>query len=76
MQTFETFRDVIDLWPRRSSLARDIEMATPAVGYWWRNNVIPPVHYDKVIEAAKRRGFYGVTYPVLAALARGERSAP
>jgi len=70
----QTFRDIIGLWPNRAEMGKDVGSTTHAVGYWWRNNVIPPAHYDKVVFAAHRRGFYHVNYALLANIARERRS--
>jgi hypothetical protein len=80
MQDFKTHRDVMDLWPSSGALARDVTESTTvrpvsrqAARQWWRVNAIPPVHYDSVVAAAKHRGFDGVTYAVLARMARMAR---
>lgn len=60
--------DIIALWPTPTDLARDLRIIqAPAVRHWKRTGHIPPNRFDLVIEAAKKRGFKGVTYPVLAA---------
>lgn len=74
MQPFNRNRDVIALWPNRAALADDVAMNKATVRAWWNTDSIPPIHFDKVINAAARRGFDGVTYAVLARIAREGRS--
>lgn len=66
----ETHADVLNLWPTGEALAKDVGMKATAVRHWRRTGRIPPYRYDQVIEAAKRRGFKGVTYALLAEAGR------
>lgn len=68
----QTHLDVINLWPSPLSLACDLPEPVKAstVRYWKREGHIPPHRFDDVLAAAKKRGFRGVTYPLLAAGAR------
>ena len=40
MKKFETFRDVIELWPTRVALADDIGLDQRAISKWWQRDSI------------------------------------
>jgi hypothetical protein len=70
---FKSFREIIDLWPSRVAMGRDVKRQSevkktlhPRI--WYAHNRIAEKHFDALILAAADRGFEGVTYPVLAAL--------
>lgn len=70
-----SFRDVIDLWPTRAALVRDLKdhggATTDAPVYdWHHEDRIAEKWFDPLIAAAKHRGFEGVTYAALARLYR------
>lgn len=64
----KTHLDIMNLWPSTKAMADDLPVPTPreTVRRWKRVGHIPPTRYDDVIAAAAKRGFKGVTYPLLA----------
>ena len=79
MTELASFRDVINLWPSRSALTRDLSGGPKApvapVRDWYARDSIPDHWFDLLISAAKRRGFDEVTYRLLAELTRSRREA-
>jgi hypothetical protein len=63
-----SFRAVIDLWPSKAQLARDIGCAESRVQKWSVRNSIPAEWWLRLINAAHRRG-YKVSFEDLAGLA-------
>jgi hypothetical protein len=73
MTPFASFRDVIDLWPTKAALVRDLTelggaAKTAPVRYWYSHDAIPAQWFDPLLGAAKARGFDEITYRSLAAL--------
>lgn len=73
MTATSSFRDVIDLWPTKAALARDLKRIGGAdkvapVREWYGRNRIPVVWFDALILAAQHRGFEGITYRILTEL--------
>ena len=68
----QTHADVMALWPTAQALADDLpaDLGGAAVRHWKREGRIPAHRFDDVISAAKKRGFKGVTYPLLAGAVR------
>lgn len=74
-EPYSSFRDIIDLWPRRSDLYRDLlrlaptvrrlgpkgTPARPSVRHWAQVDRIPPHWFSTLERAAWKRGFVGVT---------------
>lgn len=76
-EKFSTFRDVIELWPRRAALARFIPATSAsAVRSWWSMDFIPEKKFMAVVAAAETCGFEGVTYSMLAGLRPGRATLP
>jgi len=69
----ETFRDVIDAWPRQYMLAKDVGRTAANVSLWRTRDNIPPAYWLTVIEAARNRGIAGIDLPTLAAMAEKGR---
>lgn len=68
--TMRSHRDIIDLWPKPSirSFADDLGLKyTTAQVMRWRNRIADD-HWMAVVEAARKRGFQGVTMEALATL--------
>lgn len=70
----KSFSDVIALWPTAAELAADLtalgvptKSMTPRA---WRRTGIPGAYWDHVCDAAKDRGFNGVTRELLCRLGR------
>ncbi len=76
----QTFRDIIDLWPTRVALARDIahELADGRpllpVRDWHVRDTIPDKYFHAVVAAAGRCGFEGVTYVQLTDIRKRKRA--
>ena len=66
------FTDVIDLWPNRPALAADLNLSPGLVQKWAERDKIPASHWNRVVEAAKRRGYWQVTARRLALIAEGQ----
>jgi hypothetical protein len=56
LSTPKDFREVIDLWGKRSALGREIRAPRGTVQQWHTRNSIPPIWIPKVAAAAKIRG--------------------
>ncbi len=68
----ESFAEIIARWPSATALAEDLKarglMVPPVTVRSWRGNGIPGPYWDHVCEAAKERGFDGVTRDLLCRL--------
>ena len=71
-----TFRDVIDLWPSRAGMARKVGVAAGLPLNWYLRDKIPEGRFDAVVDAARRCGFRGITYALLASLTPGAALEP
>jgi hypothetical protein len=70
--------DIVDLWPKRAALARDLTEAgfpaTPGqVRVWAHRGFVPDAAFASLVKAARRRKLPGVT---LRALRAGRPSHP
>ncbi len=61
----KTARDILDLWPTRAELAREINEAPVTVRQWGRNNSIPGKADVALVTSAMGRGI-ALTYEDLA----------
>lgn len=63
MPELSTARDVIALWPSRSSLACDLsaqpggKVTIDRIHKWAQNGVIPATYHARIIRAAEGRGY-------------------
>lgn len=64
------FKSVISLWPTTKQLAEDLGESYANVRQWRRRNRIPATHWDRLVQAARRRKFPYVSHSRLARLAR------
>ena len=63
---FQTVDDIFGLWPSVSEFARDIGLKRESHGtIMKRRQSIPATHWPRIVEAAKKRGFKGITLAVL-----------
>lgn len=74
-----TFKQVVDLWATRVAMQRDVQReavsgSTAQVRLWYLRNSIPEPWFDAVVKAARRRGFAGITYASLSAIARAMKT--
>ncbi len=53
----KTARDILDLWPTRAEVARDIGYPDVTVRAWGNRNRIASAADVALVNAAKRRGF-------------------
>ena len=60
-----TAKDILDLWPTRADVARDISYPDVTVRAWGNRDSIPGVADVALVNAAKRRGFT-LTFEMLA----------
>jgi hypothetical protein len=51
-----SFRDVVDLWPTRVQLARDLNLSYQTVVSWHVRDAIAPRHWHAIVAAAETRG--------------------
>lgn len=74
----ERFDQIIRLWPEPSAatLARDIGRPQSRVRAWRFRDSIPAEAWPDIVAAAVDRRIAGVTYEVLAAIARRKTGAP
>lgn len=72
----KSFRDVIELWPSIGEFAEDIGVKYVTGQLMKHRDSIDADHWVAVVEAAKRRGFKGVTYEALARIRAGEKPHP
>ena len=68
-----SFRPIIDLWPSRAELADDVGTTRLLAQQWWTRDFVPPEWWRLLVEAARRRGYRGVTYVRLAEIANKVR---
>ena len=64
MDKISRIRDVINLWPTRNDLAKDLmvicaalKVTTAQVHKWAENDSIPAKYHNAVLKAARNRGF-------------------
>lgn len=61
-----TFTNIIACWESNADLASDLGIGTAHARTMRERNSIPPIHWPRLVEAASRRGFKGVTHDALA----------
>lgn len=64
------FSEIIDLWPSRRALWRDLKESYPDLAYdtvksWRSRNSISSEYFDAIVLAAKANGYKGVTHEAL-----------
>lgn len=64
-----TFSDIVSLWPTATELAADIGENDGTVRQWKNRDSIPAEYWPKVIAAAAKRRFVGVTAELMAQIA-------
>lgn len=52
----KTPREIIDIWPSRAALARDLGLKPVVVQRWYARNSIPPRYDMRILMAAKGKG--------------------
>jgi hypothetical protein len=64
MEAISSIRDLVNLWPTRSSLVADLgktcpglKVTTPQVHKWASNGSIPAKYHFPILMAARLRGF-------------------
>ena len=70
-----TFTEICQLWRSDAELANDIGEPPTAVQKWRQRNKIPSEHWLKLVRAARRRRFQGVTLASLARIAADRRDS-
>lgn len=55
------FRDIMERWPSRAQLARDVGAGETTVYQWWNRDSIPPDWWGRVARAAEKRRIKGAT---------------
>lgn len=74
MDKIHTFRDVIDLWDKRISLARAIGVEPNVVTMMYSRDSIKAEHFDSIVQAAQDAGHKVVTHELLCKLAAKDSS--
>ena len=69
MWLMDSFKHIIECWPTRAALAVEVGAAPLSVRAWHHRNSIPAEYWLRVVTAAKARGFKGITYEAMLALA-------
>lgn len=64
MEAISSIRDLVNLWPTRSSLVADLRALSPGmkvttarVHKWAENGSIPAKYHSSVLTAGQKRGF-------------------
>lgn len=78
MNSLNSFRDVISLWPTPSltNLASELKLSYGRVKKWWRRDSIPSEHWQAMVDAAASRHFDQVTFEALGRIAAAPRKSP
>jgi hypothetical protein len=71
MGNLTTYQSVLELWRTRAALARLIGAKEALVRSWHARDSIPEKYFLRIVDAASRCGFDGVTYPVLTSIQAG-----
>lgn len=72
----KSFRNIIELWPSIGDFADDIGVKYVTAQVMKHRDSIDADHWVAVVEAAKRRGYSGITYETLARLRIGVTPNP
>jgi len=67
MQSIQSHKDIIDLWPSQSAFRNEIKIDYSKANKWYNRNSIPAPYWVRVVNAADCHGF-PVTYQLLAEL--------
>lgn len=62
---YETFSEIIDLWPTRRLLAADLDVTPEAVSRMHKRNSVHHSHWDNMEKSAEKHGIEGITYKLL-----------
>lgn len=65
----KTFNDILQLWSKTTFLSEDIKVPCNAIYQWKFRDSIPADKWEALAEAAKKRGYIGVTIEKLAEIA-------
>ena len=64
MDEISSIRDLVNLWPTRADLAKDVNLAFPTLGVttaqvhkWAEKGSIPSKYHFPVLQAGRQRGF-------------------
>ena len=64
MEKISSIRDLVNLWPTRFELARDListcsslKVTEAQVHKWAKNGSIPPKYHHSILKAGRARGF-------------------
>lgn len=63
------YKNVIELWPSVTALAKDLGEKPETVKKWKFRNSIPSYHWSRLISAAQGRG-YSLTFEQLSKIAK------
>lgn len=66
---YETYSDIVALWPRVSDFARDMGVGYQTARKMKERDGIHPAYWRRLVSKASERGFDGVTVETLVGLA-------
>ena len=75
MGEYDSFREIIDLWPSRVALADELGVRPQAIANMHMRDSVASEHFNKIVEAAKSMGYDGVTHELMCNLAARGREA-
>jgi len=61
----EGFRDVIDMWPTRTELAKDCQVSEQVVHKWHMRNSVDSKHWSDLLSSAKKRHLSSINAELL-----------
>lgn len=70
----DSFSAIIDRWPSLAAFAADLGVKYVTAQVMRHRDSISARHWGRLVKAARRRGFEGVTLDALAAIAASEPS--
>jgi len=75
MDTFNSFKDVIEAWPSVEAFADDTGVSANLVSVWKHRDTLPNRVWAEVVAGAEAREIEGVTYATLVAIAAAKKKA-
>lgn len=69
--SFATHRQIIEAWPDRMALAKDVGVGYETAKKWHQRNSIPPEKWREVVRSAIKRDIDGISLDLLAEIRTG-----
>ena len=70
---FTDHRSIIDQWPSRAELAKDMGVSYDSTKKWRQRNSIPADYWLKIVRHAIKRDIRGVSFEILDDLKAGQK---